>query len=631
MNRQVRRAFASFLRRFYRAVWLIDFEFGQPDGERPTVRCMVAKDLLSGRRICLWLDGVSAPSCPFSCDDQELFVAYYASAEASCFRALGWPAPRRMLDLFTEFRNTFNGTPLQFGSSLVGALTTFNLPALEAEEKSGMRELAQRGGPYAADEIEALLGYCESDVDALAKLIEPVADAARLMDQRESNEQPWLRLGQALLRGRYMIAAGYHLEWNGVPIDAELFRQIRDAMPDIQRGLIEAIDEDFGVYVGGHFSAERFAYYLVSRGIVWAHTGAGRLRLDADFFKTKTKQGPELRPLHELRTTLSETRLHALAVGPDDRNRTLLSGFRALTGRSAPSNVKSVFGPATWIRSLIKSAEGRAVAYCDYSTQEIAIAAVLSGDVTLWADYQTGDVYLAFAKQIGLVPADAIKATHSDQREACKQLFLGINYGMSVRGFADRTGFHIEQARAILQQHKARYPTFHRWVEGIVNRALLGLPVETVFGWRLWWRPGVEALREDHMAHSRHGEPEEKEYVMRPRTAQNFLMQATGAEMTRLAVCMACDAGLMVDAPIHDALLLEGSLEEIGTQEAPGPHVERLKTLMGDASEVILGDGKRIRVGHEIVRWPDRCSDPRGAQMFETIKREVDRWKMAAE
>jgi hypothetical protein len=110
VNRCARRAFASLLRRFYRAVWLIDFEFGQPDGERPAVRCMVAKDLLSGRRIRLWLDGAANPPCPFSCDDRELFVAFYASAETSCFRALGWPTPRRMLDLFTEFRNTFNGT-----------------------------------------------------------------------------------------------------------------------------------------------------------------------------------------------------------------------------------------------------------------------------------------------------------------------------------------------------------------------------------------------------------------------------------------------------------------------------------------------------------------------------------------
>jgi hypothetical protein len=103
------------------------------------------------------------------------------------------------------------------------------------------------------------------------------------------------------------------------------------------------------------------------------------------------------------------------------------------------------------------------------------------------------------------------------------------------------------------------------------------------------------------------------------------MMQSTGAEMTRLAVCMACDAGLMIDAPIHDALLLEGSFAQIGTQERPGPHVKRLLAIMGDASEVVLGPGKRVRVDHKIVRWPDRYSDPRGARMFETVTAELDR------
>jgi hypothetical protein len=121
------------------------------------------------------------------------------------------------------------------------------------------------------------------------------------------------------------------------------------------------------------------------------------------------------------------------------------------------------------------------------------------------------------------------------------------------------------------------------------------------------------------MAHARRGTRAEEEYVMRPRTAQNFPMQANGAEMLRLAICMAVDAGLMICAPVHDALLLEGSRAEIGTQETPGPHVELLKSIMGDASETVLGAGRRVRVDHKIVRWPDRYSDPRGEKMFETI------------
>ena len=69
------------------------------------------------------------------------------------------------------------------------------------------------------------------------------------------------------------------------------------------------------------------------------------------------KSWPQLQPLHELRHTLGEMRLEKLAVS-DGRNRTLLSPFSTLTGRNAPSNTEFIFGPATWIRSLIKPGPG---------------------------------------------------------------------------------------------------------------------------------------------------------------------------------------------------------------------------------------------------------------------------------
>ena len=46
---------------------------------------------------------------PFPIDDDTVLVAYYASAELGCFKALGWPQPRFVLDLFTEFRARTNG------------------------------------------------------------------------------------------------------------------------------------------------------------------------------------------------------------------------------------------------------------------------------------------------------------------------------------------------------------------------------------------------------------------------------------------------------------------------------------------------------------------------------------------
>src|SRR5262249_18727375 len=131
-------------------------------------------------------------------------VAYYASAEIGCYLALGWPVPRHVLDLCVEFKRLTSGLTVSCGKNLLGALAYYGLDGIEAVEKEGMRQLAMRGGPYTPEEQQALVDYCQTYVDALAKLlprmlpqiIPPSLDAA---GQRGE-------LGRALLRGRYMAA-----------------------------------------------------------------------------------------------------------------------------------------------------------------------------------------------------------------------------------------------------------------------------------------------------------------------------------------------------------------------------------------------------------------------------------------
>ena len=98
-------------------------------------------------------------------------LCYYASAEIGCHLALGWPVPERVLDLFTEFRNHTNGIPTISGASLLGALAHYGLDSIGTVEKDEMRDLILRGGPWTDAEREAILDYCESDVEALARLL----------------------------------------------------------------------------------------------------------------------------------------------------------------------------------------------------------------------------------------------------------------------------------------------------------------------------------------------------------------------------------------------------------------------------------------------------------------------------
>ena len=428
----------------YREIWAVDFEFHGAPGERPTVVCMVALELRSGRRIRYWQDGLfKLPVPPFPIDESALYIAFFASAEFSCHLALRWPPPACVFDCFTEFRNLTNGRRHKLGNTLLAALAAYGLDAIAADEKHDMRELVLSGGPWSNNERQAILEYCESDVMALDKLF------PRLLADVMRGPEPSQRLGQSLLRGRYMKAVA-HMEYNGVPIDTETLARLRNGWADIKGTLIADIDKDYGVFEGRTFKRDLFAQWLIKNRIAWPTTETGQLALDSDTFKQMARGNPEVAPLRELRHSLSEMRLNDLAVGSDGRNRTLLSPFRARTGRNQPSNSKFIFGPSAWLRGLIKPAEGYGLAYVDFASQEVAIAAALSGDAALMEAYQSGDVYLSFAKQAGLAPAHATKQTHKRVRDQCKAVVLGTQYGMGPYTLAQRIGQPEIYARRLL-------------------------------------------------------------------------------------------------------------------------------------------------------------------------------------
>jgi DNA polymerase I len=501
----------------FSTIWCVDFEFGAAPGERPDVRCLVAKELRTGRLVQMWRDELGERP-PYDIGPDSLFVAYYASAELGCHLALGWSMPARILDLFVEFRNRTNGLSPAAGAGLIGALTFYGLDTISVTEKDGMRDLAIRGGEYTVAERAALLGYCEGDVGALARLLSAIL--------------PSIDLPRALLRGRYVAAAAC-MEHAGVPIDIETLARLRDNWTSIQDQLIAEIDRDYGVFEGRTFKTVKFLDWLKREGLPWPRLPSGQLDLSRDAFRECARSHPRVAPLKELRTALSEMRLNDLAVGSDGRNRCLLSVFRARTGRNQPSNAKFIFGPSVWLRGLIQPPPGHAVAYCDWAQQEFGIAAALSGDGAMLEAYFSGDPYLAFAKQAGAVPEDATKASHKKERNQFKACVLAVQYGMGEEALASRIGQPAIVARHLLDLHRQTYCQFWRWSDNVVDHAMLHGSLQTVFGWtvRVGSEGNVRALR-------------------------NFPMQAHGCEMLRLACCLATERGIEVCAPVHDAVLV---------------------------------------------------------------------------
>jgi DNA polymerase I len=281
------------------------------------------------------------------------------------------------------------------------------------------------------------------------------------------------------------MAAASAMEFHGVPVDVPTLHLLREHWTDIQDQLIREIDADYGVFDGRSFRADRWAQWLARNNIPWPLLESGQLDLKDDTFREMARAYPAVSPIRELRHALSGMRLADLAVGHDGRNRTVLWAFGSRTGRNQPSNTKYIFGPTTWLRSLIKPPPGMGLAYVDCSTQEFGIAAALSGDAAMISAYESGDPYLEFGKQIGALPAEATKKSHAALRQLYKVCILGIGYGMGAGSLAQRIGRLPLEARGILRAHQETYRTFWDWSDAAVAHAMLTGSLHTRFGWHV--------------------------------------------------------------------------------------------------------------------------------------------------
>ena len=229
------------------------------------------------------------------------------------------------------------------------------------------------------------------------------------------------------------------------------------------------------------------------------------------------------------------------------------------------------------------------MAYVDWSQQEFGIAAALSGDGAMQTAYLSGDCYLAFAKQAGAAPLDATKHTHGPTRELFKQCTLAVQYGMEAQSLALRIGQPLPTAQYLLRAHRDTYRQFWKWSDANVDYAMLTGALHTVFGW---------TVHADKNAN--------------PRSLRNFPMQANGAEMLRLACCLATERGIAVCAPVHDAVLIRAPVERLAAD------VAEMRDVMREASQVVL-KGFELRTDAHEVLYPNRYEDKRGTVMWNRV------------
>jgi DNA polymerase-1 len=436
----------------FEAAWMVDFEYDRRDGGLPDPLCVVARDLKSGARIERWLDAHDPGPCPYDTGAKSVFVAHGSNAEWLCHAVAKWPTPAYVLDTYAESRALLNG--LAYGKAgLLEIASRYGIPTISTAAKDAGRAIAMQGRAYAERHKAELLHYCGTDVDTNADLL------LAMLPQILACEHG---LAHALMRGAYMVAIA-HIDYNGVPFDADLLARLQANWFEIKRRLIDALDTGrTDCYVDYQFNRKRFAELLDRLGLLESWPKSEKLgwpTTEEEVFRERAQAHHVLNPLFELYYTLNRLRKLDLPIGQDGRHRAKGLFPFGNTGRNAPRGF--AFAPAVWVRFLIRPEPGRALVYSDYSAQEIHIAARKSRDPMLAAAVETGDPYIWYARRAGLAPPDASKITHAHLRNKILKPFqLSVHYGATAKGISQRIdGVTYDYAEyVLLDGHRYLFP-----------------------------------------------------------------------------------------------------------------------------------------------------------------------------
>jgi DNA polymerase-1 len=574
-------------------IWCFDFEFISKPGERPDIVSLAAVEFRSGRTIALWRDELDALGTqpPYRTDAKALFVSFVANAEIGCHLQLGWPIPKNIFDLNPIFRNLTNGRTTPEGKGLVGLLRHFGLDVVDAKLKDAMHKRILEGWPFTPAEQAQILRYNIGDAQALEQLLPLVLPAIERFDI-------------ALYWGEFAAVSAL-IEHHGVPIDMVNYPLLADKKiwRDIRDDVVPTVDAQYGVYVHNAagdwvFSKERWIAYLKREGLydLWPRLESGTLDMRRKTFENMSRGFPKLEALRQLRHTRDKMRKVKLAVGHDGRNRTVLWPFKSKTGRTQPKAAEWIFSPAVWLRSLIKPEPGMAVAYIDYSSMEFLLAAARSADGSMLKMYQSGDPYLSFAKNVGVVPKSATKESHEPVRDNYKVMLLSTQYGLSTRTLAARLKIPEFEAHEMLGQHHSQFSQYWAWSDDYIQQAMQTGVVQTVFGWT--YHVGTVGQ-------------------INERSLRNWPIQSDGADILRISCILAARHGIKILGPIHDAVLIEAPIDRIEAD------VALMQEIMRRASRIVLNsdaDGPyELRTDFKIWKFPNHYTDKRGDAIWQHV------------
>lgn len=530
-------------------------------------------------------------------NENGIFLTYQSVAEARSIYSLGLnPMDFEYIDLFLEYRCLTNHNDnLMYGKQLVNgkvkntrrpppkwerkdsdvgtgfkpthslAEATYKLTGeiRDTDHKNEMRDLiisSPKG--FNLKQKEAIQKYCTQDVVFLKRMyVEIIAHYKKLLGAEFNLDELHEEM---LYRGKYAALTAIR-ESKGYPIDYEKTKAFSRQVPLILADCQRDINSQFPGTFKYNIATKKYSWNQKATKSwleenveedVWPKTDKGSLSLSKDAFEKyfgfrhnypRNHLGAQILRYLKLKQSLNGFNLGGIKkkndfwdyVGSDERVRPYMNIYGSQSSRSQPKATGFIPLKPAWMRSLIYPSKGKAIAGLDYGSEEFFISALLSKDEAMIDAYLSGDVYLAFAKDAGLVPRDGKKEDYKKERNLCKATVLGMSYDMTCYGLARKltndTGenWTPENAQELIDLFEETYSTFMEFKRDVQDTYDIDERLQLTDGWYMF------------------GDNDNK------RSVGNFPIQGMGAAIMRKADLLCYENSLYVPFTLHDALYIE--------------------------------------------------------------------------
>ncbi|MDE6576808.1 MAG: DNA polymerase I, partial [Muribaculaceae bacterium] len=340
----------------------------------------------------------------------------------------------------------------------------------------------KRGAKAAAATTEEIAEWAASYACAAMRLEKPLREEVEKEGMTHLLEKVELPLASVLAR---MEITGVRID---VPALNEAARQLESRLSELEKEIYTLAGEEFNV--GSPAKVGEILFDKLDLEPKPKKTKTGQYSTSEDVLEKVAGKNPivdkilEYRQLKKLLTTYL-TALPAAINPTTGKVHTVYNQTVTATGRissSSPNlqNIPVREDQGREIRRAFIADAGHLFLSADYSQIELRLVADFANDETMLEAFKHGDdIHAITAAKIYHKDRKDVTA---DERRHAKTANFGILYGISAFGLASRLGIPRGEAKQLIDNYFATFPTIHRYMHDAVESARENGYVSTPMG-----------------------------------------------------------------------------------------------------------------------------------------------------